>query len=104
MNLDQWNAISPDDQKAIEQVNAKFFEDVAMGLWDMQNEAALKYAVDEKGMEVIDLSQEEHDLWIKLVEPLQNDFVSQMNAKGLKGQEILDTAKTLAEKYNKEYQ
>ncbi|MHB8125230.1 MAG: TRAP transporter substrate-binding protein [Desulfitobacteriaceae bacterium] len=104
INQNKWNSISPKDQKAIEAVNQKFFDEVAMGLWDKQNKAALKYAVDEKGMEVINLAKEEEDKWISLVKPLQDNFVAQMNQKGLKGQEILDTVKNLSDKYNKEYQ
>lgn len=103
MNLDKWNSLSPEDQKAIEQVNEKFFKDVAMNLWDKQNEAALKYAVDEKGMEVINLSQEEQDKWISLVKPIQDEFIAQMDKKGLQGKETLNTVNKLAEKYNKEF-
>lgn len=104
MNQDKWNSISPKDQKAIETVNQKFFNEVAIGLWDKQNEAALKYAVEEKGMEVINLSKEEEEKWINLVKPLQDTFITQINEKGFKGQEILDTVKNLADKYNKDYQ
>lgn len=104
MNLDQWNSLSPENQKAIEEVNKKFFEEVAIGLWDKQNEAAWKYAVEEKGMQEITLSQEEKDKWIAAVKPIQDEFVTTMQQKGLPGQEALDTVKALAEKYNKEYQ
>jgi TRAP-type C4-dicarboxylate transport system substrate-binding protein len=104
MNLDRWNSLSPENQKAIEEVNKKFFEDVAIGLWDKQNEAAWKYAVEEKGMQEIKLSQEEKDKWIAAVKPIQDEFVATMQQKGLPGQEALDTVKALAEKYNKEYQ
>ncbi|MDO0825019.1 TRAP transporter substrate-binding protein [Desulfosporosinus nitroreducens] len=103
MNLDKWNSLDPKDQKAIETVNQKFFEEVAMSLWDKQNESALKYAA-EKGMEVITLSQEEQNQWISLIKPIQDDFVTQMNQKGQQGQEILDKVKNLADQYNKEYQ
>jgi TRAP-type C4-dicarboxylate transport system substrate-binding protein len=104
MNLDRWNSLSPENQKAIEEVNKKFFEEVAIGLWDKQNEAAWKYAVEEKGMQEIKLSQEEKDRWIAAVKPIQDEFVATMQQKGLPGQEALDTVKALAEKYNKEYQ
>jgi TRAP-type C4-dicarboxylate transport system substrate-binding protein len=50
-------ALDPKDQAAIEAVSEKYFSEVAMGLWDKQNESALKYAVEEKGMEVITLSR-----------------------------------------------
>ncbi len=104
MNLDKWNSLDPDIKEAIEAVNDEYFEQVAIGLWDKQNEDALKYAVDEQGMEVITLSQEESDKWINLVQPIQDDFVARMDAAGQSGQEILDTVKRLADKYNAEYQ
>lgn len=104
MNLDKWNSLTPEDQKAIEAVNEKFFNEVAMGLWDKQNEAALKYAVDEKGMEVINLPQEEQEQWMSLVKPIQDEFIAQMKQKGQNGQEILDKVKSLADQYNKEFQ
>lgn len=104
MNKYKWDSLDLKDQKAVEAVNEKFFEEVAMGLWDQQNESALKYAVDEKGMEVITLSEAEQAQWINLVEPIQGDFVDQMNQKGQPGQEILDKVKDLADQYNKDYQ
>ncbi len=104
MSLDQWNSLDPKDQAAVEAVSEKFFEETAMSLWDKQNESALKYAVDKKGMEVINLTQEEQDKWISLVKPIQDEYVAQMNQKGEPGQEILDLVKNLADKYNKEYQ
>ncbi len=104
MNLDKWNSLDPDIQKAIEAVNQEYFEQVAIGLWDKQNEDALKYAVDEEGMKIITLAPEESDKWISLVQPIQDDFVTRMDAAGQKGQEILDTVKRLADQYNAEYQ
>jgi TRAP-type C4-dicarboxylate transport system substrate-binding protein len=84
-------------------VNEKYFTEVGMSLWDKQNESALKYAIDENGMEVINLSPEEEETWIKLIEPIQDEFVVKMNDAGQPGQEILDTVKELADKYNKQY-
>ncbi len=101
MNSKKWDSLDPNDQKAIEAVNQKFFEDVAMGLWDQQNESALKYAVSEKGMEVITLSQAEQDQWISLIKPIQDDYVAQMKQKGQQGEEILAKVKSLADQYNK---
>lgn len=103
MNKDVWNSISPKDQQAIEAVNKKYFEEVAMGLWDKQNKAALAYAVNENGMKVINLSTEEEAKWIDLVTPVQDEYISQMNEKGLSGQETLNKVKSLAEQYNQEY-
>jgi len=103
MNLDKWNSLPADVQEAIEAVNERCFEEVAMGLWDKQNESALKWAIEETGQEVITLPEEEAARWISLVKPIQDEFVAKMEEKGLQGQEILNTVKELADKYNKEY-
>jgi len=103
MNLDKWNSLSPENQKAIEEVSKKYFEEVAISLWDKQDESALKYAFEQKGMKEIKLSDQEANRWITLVKPIQDDFVNKMNEKGFQGQQILDTVKVLADKYNKEY-
>jgi TRAP-type C4-dicarboxylate transport system substrate-binding protein len=103
MNLDKWNSLDPKDQEAIETVNEQFFNDVAINLWDRQNESALDYAV-KKGMEVITLSEEEQNKWISLMKPIQDHYVVQMNQRGLPGQEVLDKVKKLSEQYNEEYQ
>lgn len=102
MNLNKWNSLSPDIQKAIERVNEEYFKNVAAGLWDKQNEDALKYAVDTKGMKVITLPKEEADKWIALVNPIQDEFIANMKDKGINGQEVLDKVKQLADKYNQE--
>ncbi len=102
INKDKWDALGPELQQAINQVNQKYFEEVAVGLWDQQNEAALKWAVEQKGIKVIELSPTESQRWISLVEPIQQEYVKNMNAIQVNGQEILDEIKALAAKYNAE--
>lgn len=103
MNLDQWNALSPDLQEVIREISDKYMEEVAPGLWDKQNEAALQYAVEETGMEVINLPQAEAERWIELVQPIQDEFVTAVAARGLDGQGALDLVKQLADQYNEVY-
>ena len=103
MNKDKWNSLDPVDQKAIEKVNNEFFEKVAMGLWDKQNEAALEWSVNEKKMELITLTPAETQKWIDKVSPVQREFVDNLNQQGLNGQQILNRVKALAEKYDQEF-
>ncbi|MCX5780043.1 MAG: TRAP transporter substrate-binding protein [Firmicutes bacterium] len=103
MNKDKWNSLSPEVQAAIEKVNKKYFDDVASGLWDKQDADAMKYAVDQKGMQAITLSDSESKQWIDLVTPVQGDFVTAMTKQSLNGQEIIDQVKALAAKYNALY-
>lgn len=102
MNLDTWNSLDAETQQAIEEVNKKFFDEVGMGLWDKQNEAALTYALDEQDIQEIKLSEEEANRWIELVKPIQDEYAANMDAMELDGKSILETVNQLAEKYNAE--
>lgn len=103
MNKDKWNELSPETQQAIDKLNEKFFADVAMGLWDKQNQSALDGAIKENKMETIQLSQDEAKRWVELVTPIQADYVNRMKKQGLDGQKALDLTKSLADKYNRQY-
>lgn len=103
MNKDKWDSLSPENQKVVEEVTAKFFDEVAAGLWDKQNQEAMNGAIKENQMEIITLSPTETKRWIKLVEPVQANYVTQMSKFGVDGQKTLDRVKELADKYNQQY-
>ena len=103
MNQRAWDRLPEDLQTVITAVSEQFFSDVAKGLWDVQNEAALTYAVETTGQQVINLTDEETDRWTELVLPIQADFVQDMAGRGLPGQEALDLVIELSEKYNDQY-
>lgn len=98
MNLDTWNSLDTETQKIIQETSEAYFDQVACSLWDKQNEDAWKFA-QEKGMQEIILTQEEADQWIKLVQPIQDEYVASINQQGEDGQKILDTVKELAQQY-----
>jgi TRAP-type C4-dicarboxylate transport system substrate-binding protein len=97
MNLDVWNSITPQDQETILEINERFFTEVAMNLWDKQNESGYSYAVVEHGMEVIELPAAEIEKWLELIKPIQNEFVETV---GQPGAEALELVNSLADKYN----
>lgn len=103
MNKDKWDSLSPENQRVVEEVTANFFDEVAAGLWDKQNQDAMNGAIKENKMEIITLSPAETERWIKLVEPVQVDYVTRMNKIGVDGQKTLDRVKELADKYNQQY-
>ena len=103
MNLDSWNAIPEDLQTKILDATKKFHEEVGIGLWDMQNESAYTWAVDEQDIEFIDLSDEEKALWIEKVMPVQTDFEASMDELGIED-DVLGVVNRLADKYNKEFE
>jgi len=99
MNQQRWDDLPADLQEVFLTVNEQFFEDVAAGLWDTQNECAVEWAVEETGQEIITLSEEEMAIWIERVTPIQEDFASRMDQLGFDGNSILETVKRLADRY-----
>ncbi len=99
MNQEKWDGLPTEMQEVFLEVNERFFEEVASGLWDAQNEAALSWAVEETGQEVFELTADEKERWIETVQPIQADFVTRMNELGFDGEIILETVKSLAEDY-----
>ena len=100
MNLDAWNSIPADLQDAITNATEAFIEETAIGLWDSMNEVAMDWAVNEKGIEVITLSDEETASWISLVEPMQETYIVN---NGEDAANAMETVKALADQYNEVY-
>ena len=103
MSHKAWARLSPELQEVFSKVTEEYLEEVAYGLWDWQNESALRWAVEEMGMQVIELSPEETERWIELVKPVQDDFVEKMTKIGIDGETVLATIKELADGYNQVY-
>lgn len=102
INLDAWNNLPEDIQNIFIDVTEEFHEQTGIGLWDMQNELAMDYAVNEQGMEVIVLSEQETQNWIELVTPIQDKYNDDIKKIGIE-QDVLGIIKGLAEQYNKIY-
>ncbi|MFO7611016.1 MAG: TRAP transporter substrate-binding protein [Clostridia bacterium] len=100
MNLEKWNSLPEEIQRIIVETTEAFHEEVGIGLWDSQNDAGLSFAVDDQGMEVIDLSEEEAARWIEKVSPIQDDYQSVLSSLGIE-EDVLGLVKSLADKYNK---
>ncbi|MBN2557390.1 MAG: TRAP transporter substrate-binding protein [Clostridia bacterium] len=102
MNLEKWNSLPGEIQRIIVETTEAFHEEVGIGLWDRQNDEGLSFAVDEQGMEVIDLSQEEAARWIEKVSPIQDEYQSVLSSLGIE-EDVLGLVKSLADKYNDIY-
>jgi TRAP-type C4-dicarboxylate transport system substrate-binding protein len=97
MNKDKWNALPPETQKIIEQVNEEFIDKTGKG-WDEIDKSGRDFTLG-RGNKIVSLSKEENDRWAKAVSPLLDDYVKNMKAKNLPGEETLkfsmDTLKKL---------
>lgn len=103
MNKEKWESIPENLREKIIEVTEKFHDETAIGLWDKQNEAALKFAVEEHGMIEIELSDEEKTLWMEAVMPIQDTYRQKLANLGIDA-DPLTLINELAEKYNKIYE
>jgi TRAP-type C4-dicarboxylate transport system substrate-binding protein len=87
MNKDKWNALPPDVQKIIEQINEEWIEKHGKN-WDAIDKEAYDF-IDKLGNKVIPLSQEENARWAKAVNPMFDEYVKEKTAKGLPAAEAL---------------
>jgi len=87
MNKDKWNALPADIQQIIEKVNDEWIEKTGR-LWDEIDKAGRDFTL-KLGNEIISLSKEENERWAKPVRPLLDEYVANMKAKGLPGEEAL---------------
>jgi TRAP-type C4-dicarboxylate transport system substrate-binding protein len=87
INKDKWNLISKADQQAIEKINEEWAERHAK-LWDELNVEG-KEVFAQKGGKTIMLSKEENARWSARLRPILDEYVKDMKAKGLPGDEAL---------------
>lgn len=102
MNKDVWDSLSPDVQQAIEDVNQKTLEKASV-LFDRICEEGENYAATSHDNQIIVLSDQEKGKWKAAMVPAQEQWVKDMEAKGLPGKATLDELKKRADKYNELY-
>jgi len=87
MNKAKWNAMPPDVQKVFEDVS-KEYTDKQAALWDKIDKDGAEFA-KSKGVKTISLSPAENARWAAKVKPLLDEYVTNMKAKGLPGDEAV---------------
>ncbi len=88
MNKDKWNALPPDIQKTIRQINIEWADKHGKA-WEESDQVGLKYFIDQ-GNEVIEQDAKEADRWKQAVAPIIDGYISKLNEKGFNGKEIVD--------------
>jgi TRAP-type transport system periplasmic protein len=103
MRQGDWEELPPDIQEVIEELSRE------MALWtaeyhDQQNiGGALDWAQQEHGLEIIELTDEERARWDERLEPLVEQWVSEVEGMGLPAREFLERLYDLRDQYIEEY-
>ncbi len=99
MNLEKWNSLPEDIQKAFVEVNDAFIEK-AGAIWASHQQEGLDFA-KQVGVEFIELTPEQSAEFIKPVLFLADKWAEDMETKGVPGKKILATVRKIAEEHNK---
>ncbi|MFX0199127.1 MAG: TRAP transporter substrate-binding protein DctP [Candidatus Hodarchaeota archaeon] len=99
MNLDTWKSLPPDIQRIIDDLSpwgAKRFSEVGEELETKGIEEC-----QSRGDTFIEPTREEMQLWFAAAKPGHEEWIAEMEDKGLPGRLVYDTARRLIEKYGR---
>jgi TRAP-type C4-dicarboxylate transport system substrate-binding protein len=96
MNLEKWNSLPSEIQQTVEKINQEWVEKTGK-LWDEIDQSGKAFS-QRLGNQIISLSREENERWAKATQPILQDYVQNMKAKGLPGEEALKFLPGIPEK------
>ncbi len=95
MNVDSWNRIPEKDRQIMESLIGKQMSEKAGLAYDAGTQNGLE-ALENAGIEIYSLPQEELAAWRNAAMPLHDKWIADIEAKGLPGEEVYDRAIELA--------
>ena len=87
MNKQKWNALPKETQAVIEKVNEEWIEKTGKA-WDEIDKGGIEFT-KSKGNQIITLSKQEDEKWVKMGQPIFEETAKAIKAKGLPGDEAL---------------
>ncbi len=94
MNLDKWNSLPEDIQKAFLDNSGEEWVVKAAEIWRQIDENGIKVATDA-GNKHIQLTQEETDAFKTVLEPVVDRWVKEVDGKGIDGAALVAKAREL---------
>lgn len=89
MNKDLWNSLSPDIQKVFDELGGEWATQWDSEKWDAEDVRGKELCI-KAGNEIYTPPPEELKRWKRAVEPVWDEWVTKMGAKGLPGRKVLD--------------
>jgi TRAP-type C4-dicarboxylate transport system substrate-binding protein len=99
INLDTWNSLSAEYQQIIMEEAAKVPARQDAVQWEL-NDYYLDKAINEMGMEYIELPQSDLHKITESIIPVREAWLAEMEEKGLPGQKLMDDMLRLEKKYS----
>jgi TRAP-type C4-dicarboxylate transport system substrate-binding protein len=96
MNKEKWNELPEDVKKVFNDVSAEWAEKHGQA-WD-QADAEGKEFVNNLGVEIIPLSDEQKAEWTKSVQPVIDEYIQKTEKQGLPGKQLVEDLRELINK------
>ena len=100
MNQAKYDSLSPDLKKVIDSNSGEGLTQQIGKIWD-ESQAPGRKAATERGNSLYMVPASELDNWVKASAPLYDDWVADMDKRGLPGKQMLQDARSLLVKYKK---
>lgn len=99
MRRQVWDSLPPDIQTIFEQESGLERTVAAGAFMDREDRTALAEARADPPFELVELSAEERQKWVRAVEPVTQQWVAAIEAKGLPGAALVADAANLVRQY-----
>lgn len=101
MNQEKWDSLPEDVQEVIDELSREI-SDYGGLLFDEHAEVAEEWSIENEGLEVLELSEEEREKWLKISTEAREDKIDAALEKGLPAEEYVDRMNELIEKYSQD--
>ncbi len=98
MNKDRYESL-PDDLKQVIDDNSGVEFSVFAGGTQADADGPAREAAVARGNNIVTLTVEETAVWKEVAQPIYDEWVAEMNEKGIDGQALIDEARMLIDKY-----
>ena len=98
MNKDRYEGL-PDDLKKVIDDNSGLEFSVFAGGTQADSDGPARKAAADRGNNIVTLNEEETAEWKAVAQPIYDEWVADMNEKGIDGQALIDEARMLIDKY-----
>ncbi len=100
MNQAKYDSLPADLKKVIDNNSGAALSRQIGKIWD-ESQAVGRKAAADRGNTIITLSAEETERWVKASAPIYEEWVADMNKRGVNGEALLKEARELLVKYQK---
>ncbi|KPQ21991.1 MAG: TRAP-type C4-dicarboxylate transport system, substrate-binding protein [Rhodobacteraceae bacterium HLUCCA24] len=102
MNKDRYESL-PDDLKAVIDQNSGLDFSVFAGGTQADADAPARQIAVDRGNNIVTVSEEDAQKWLEIVDPIYENWVADMEERGIDGQALIDQARALMDEYHDSY-